>query len=191
MTRINLLPWRETQREESKRQFFAGLGVSVVATALVLLIIHMMINGRINHQNERNGLLTREITTLDHKIRQIKALKKQKEVLLTRMVIIQDLQANRPLIVHVFESLVKMLPKGVHLKRVKRVNDLITLYGNAESNTNVSKLMRNIDQSSWLTKPVLSEIKTDKVNGKYVSEFILLMHHVHPKSKQKVAKHGS
>lgn len=173
MARINLLPWREQRREELKKLFFAMLAGSVLCSAMIMIFVHIMFAGRIDSQLERNAILKSEIAVLDGKIKEIKALKKTKEALISRMAIIQELQGNRTQTVHVFDDFVKVLPKGVHLREITRNNNLITLQGIADSNTNISALMRNITNSLWLSQPVLSEIKTEDDNGKRKSEFRL------------------
>ena len=86
-------------------------------------------------------------------------LEDQKEGLLARMQIIEQLQRSRPGIVHVFEELVTTLPDGVYLNSVKQNSQRIEIIGAAESNTRVSALMRNIDGSDWLSKPDLEVVE--------------------------------
>ena len=180
MTQINLLPWREQLREERNRQYFFILGGGALASLLLMLVVHMTAAGFINHQLSRNTYLQREIVQLNQQIREIKDLKRQKVTLIARMQVIQELQANRSQVVHFFDEVVEMLPEGVFLTRIERVGDKINVEGIAESNTNVSKLMRNIDSSHWLAQPGLNEIKTDEVEGRNVNEFKLQMTLVHP-----------
>jgi type IV pilus assembly protein PilN len=49
----------------------------------------------------------------------------------------------------------------------------VTVIGYAQSNARVSTLMRNIESSPWLERPVLVEIKAASVDKKRVSEFNL------------------
>ncbi|WP_277053299.1 PilN domain-containing protein [Zestomonas thermotolerans] len=159
MARINLLPWREQLREERKQRFLATLvGVLVVAVGLVFLG-DQYLNGAIEQQNARNEFIRKEIAVLDARIKEISELKTRRQQLLERMKIIQDLQGNRPIIVRLFDQLVRTLPDGVYYTSLGMKDKTISIQGAAESNNRVSSLMRNLDASDWLTQPNLTAVK--------------------------------
>lgn len=158
MARINLLPWREQLREERKREFFVLLmGVVIIAVGLVFLVDRNF-RGDIRHQQARNEFLKREILVLDAKIVDINQLKQQKEQINARMEVIQDLQGSRPVIVRIFDDLVKTLPAGVYFNSLKRTGSRLEIEGVAESNNKVSELMRRLDDSQWFVNPSLQQI---------------------------------
>jgi len=160
MARINLLPWREERRKERQKQFLAMLAGFAILSALVVFVVHLTILGMIDDQEARNGYLQKEIATLDKQIKEIQELEKEKARLLARMRVIQDLQANRPVAVHLFDEIVKTLPDGVYYENIARKDRVLTLKGWAESNARISALMRNLDDSGWLTNPQLNIIET-------------------------------
>lgn len=174
MPRINLLPWRDELRTERRNQFFIALGAAAGFAALIILIGNLTFSSIIGHQQDRNRLLQSEIDLLNIRIKEILDLEAQKSRLLARMEIIELLQRSRPGIVHVFEELVMTMPDGVHLNEIKQNGSRVEMIGSAESNTRVSALMRNIDNSDWLGSPDLEvvEVKTDgRDNGRRASEF--------------------
>jgi len=174
MPRINLLPWRDEQRTERRNQFFAAMGAAAAVAALLILVGNLTFGSIIGHQQDRNQLLQSEIDLLNIKIEEILDLEDQKERLLARMEIIEQLQRSRPSIVHIFEELVTALPDGVFLTKIKQNNTRLEIVGTAESNTRVSALMRNIDKSEWLSSPDLEvvEVKTSSTgSGRRASEF--------------------
>jgi type IV pilus assembly protein PilN len=174
MPRINLLPWRDELRAERRNQFFAAMGAAAAVAAFLLLVGNLMFGSIIGHQQDRNQLLQSEIDLLNIKIEEILDLEDQKERLLARMEIIEQLQRSRPSIVHIFEELVTVLPDGVFLAKIKQDNARLEIVGTAESNTRVSVLMRNIDKSEWLSSPDLEvvEVKTSSTgSGRRASEF--------------------
>ena len=129
--------------------------VGLIAYATKLTVQSMTSN-----QNSRNNLLRTEIAELDQQIEEILGLESQKERLLARMDIIDQLQRSRPEIVHVFDEMVTALPEGVHLVEIKQLNTRIEVQGAAQSSTRVSALMRNIDASDWLRDPGLDVVET-------------------------------
>lgn len=160
MPRINLLPWREGDRKR-KRQEFTFAIVGALALALLLgFVFKLQLGSAIDHQNERNQLLKEEIAQLDKQIVEILGLEQQKQRLLARMEVIEQLQRSRPEVVHLFDQLVKALPDGVYLTSVKQTDRRIQIKGVAESSTRVSAFMRNIDSSEWLKDPALEIVET-------------------------------
>jgi type IV pilus assembly protein PilN len=159
MPRINLLPWREELRKRRRNQFIIGMGGAIGAAALVTLVANLVMGALVDGQRERNSILQAEIKLLDERIAEIEDLESQKERLLARMAIIEQLQRSRPEIVHVFDELVRTLPSGVYLTSIKQTGTRLEIRGNAESNTRVSAFMRNIDKSQWLTKPDLQVVE--------------------------------
>ena len=173
MAHINLLPWREQLRAKRQREFmFALVGGAVIACLLVALV-HLRLQGIINAQEHRNQFLSDAIAELDISIEKIKDLESTKNKLLARMNIIQELQRNRPLSVHLADELVRTLPEGVYLSEIVQEEDKLTMSGIAQSNARVSAYMRNIDASDWLHEPALGVIKTNEVKGQRIATFTL------------------
>ncbi len=173
MAHINLLPWREQLRAKRQREFmFALVGGAVIACLLVALV-HLRLQGIINGQEHRNQFLSDAIAELDISIEKIKDLESTKNKLLARMNIIQELQRNRPLSVHLADELVRTLPEGVYLSEIIQEEDKLTMSGIAQSNARVSAYMRNIDASDWLHEPALGVIKTNEVKGQRIATFTL------------------
>ena len=158
MANINLLPWREKKREQAKRDFIAYLAATAVVAGLILLGGHFYVQNEIDNQNARNAYLTEQIAVLDGKIAEIRDLQAQKRALTERMTVIQDLQGRRPVIVRLFDELVRTLPEGVFYNTVTRTGDIIALNGVADSNNRVSTLMRYLDDSEWFADPNLRQI---------------------------------
>ena len=72
----------------------------------------------------RNDRLEAEIAELEKAIQEIDGLERQKERLLARMEIIEQLQKSRPEIVHLFDEMVRQLPEGVYLTGLKQTGML-------------------------------------------------------------------
>jgi type IV pilus assembly protein PilN len=161
---LNLLPWREAHKEQQKREFLALLGAMMACTGLLIFLVHICISKEINFQQSSNTLLNNEIKILDQKLQEIQDLQKEKEQLLARMEIIQQLQTRRPHIVHLFDVVVRTVPEGLFLSSLTRTENRVLIEGKAESNTRVSTFMRNIENSKWLKSPILSLIQANEKN---------------------------
>lgn len=166
MARINLLPWRVERRKQRQKEFGVMLGASALAGLLLWFLFNMYYNAQISGQKERNRFLEQEIAQVDKKIVEIEALDKQRARLLARKEVIEQLQANRSQMVHLFDSLVRTIPDGVILTGIKQEGEKLTLEGRSQSNSRVSTYMRNLEGSGWMTKPDLSIIEArDGVAG--------------------------
>ena len=159
MAHINLLPWREEQRREQQRQFLTVIGLSAVLMALIILAVHLRIAGMIDHQESRNRFLQSEISKVEKQIKEINKLEDDKKRLLARMEVIQELQRNRPEVVHLFDEIARIIPDGIHLDSLQQSGDKLVLNGIAQSNARVSEFMRNIEGSDWLAGPRLEVIE--------------------------------
>lgn len=167
MANINLLPWREWERERKQKEFLTQMGAVLLLGVIMVFGAGMYLDNEIEGQQGRNTFLTGKIKVLDEKIAEIQSLRKQREDLLARMRVINELQGNRPVIVRVFDEVVQTLAKGVHYKKLEYEGNLLSVAGVAESNNRISALMRNIDGSDWFTAPNLKGIKEDPTNSDY------------------------
>lgn len=174
MARINLLPWREWERKRKQREFAGMAAAGAVFAAIAVVIGHVQMENMISGQEERNRFLETEIRSLDARIEKIKDLESTKAKLLARMNVIQELQSNRPVSVHLMDELVRTLPDGVHLKKFTQKGTELTMEGVAQSNARVSAYMRNIDGSQWVSNPKLNVIETKSEDRRRVAEFTLL-----------------
>ncbi len=184
MTRINLLPWREELRQERQKQFITRLALTVVLAAAIVGLIHVQLNAKIDYQKARNRYLKTEIAKLDDKIKEIRELRKLRKSLIERMEVIQDLQASRPSIVHLFTELVTTVPNGVYLKTLVQNGNSLRITGEAESNARVSSYMRNLSNSEWLKDPNLDVIEIEDKKVQRVSSFILAVKQTSPNAEK-------
>jgi len=158
MAHINLLPWRERLREERRREFLSILVGVVIIAAGLLFLVDRFFNGEIDTQTARNDYLRSEISLLDAQVAEISELQQQKEDIRARMNVITDLQGTRPVIVRIFDELVRTLPEGVYYETLERTGNTIAIEGVSESYSRITELMRRLDDSQWFTEADLSDI---------------------------------
>lgn len=158
MTEINLLPWREERRHTRQREFIAMLVGAAIIGAAIWWLWSQSITSAIETQTARNQFIEQNIAQLDQQIKEIADLEKQRAELVARMKVIQDLQGNRPSVVHVFDQLVRTLPDGVYYTSVERKGTNFAISGVAENNNQISSLMRNLAGSPWFSTPVLQTV---------------------------------
>jgi len=184
MARINLLPWRAERQKERKKQFFLMLALAAVAGFALWFVVDTYYNAQINGQNERNAFLDQQITEVKAKIVEIEALEQKKNNLLNRKKVIEELQANRSQMVHLFDSLVRTIPDGVILTGINQEGDKLTLEGRSQSYARVSSYMDNLAASGWMTKPEVSVIQAEGDNTGLPHTFSLTVTLANPNEKK-------
>lgn len=183
MARINLLPWRQERRKQRQKEFFTLLGMSALVAVLIGVGAVSYEDSRISDQNRQNEFLTAEITALDAKIKEIEDLERRRSHLLQRKQVIEQLQANRSQMVHLFDELVRTIPEGVRLNSLKQAGEVLTFDGVAQSNARVSAYMRSLEKSGYLTNPDLSKIENMHLDKGMPYQFSLKVTMTKPKSE--------
>lgn len=185
MAKINLLPWREERRQELKKEFLVILGGVAVLGLAIVVLGHMLVSGAISGQQGRNAYLQQNINELSAQVKEIQELEKKKRELIERMKVIQELQGNRPIIVRIFDEMVRTLPDGVYYSDLTRAGSAIRLNGSAESNNRISSLMRNLESSDWFDDPALTSVKANPDLGEQASTFGLSFKITTPSDEKK------
>ncbi len=180
MAKINLLPWRDEFRQEKKKEFTTIFVGVCIAAAFAAYMWVGMVEGAIDNQNSRNGLLEQEIAALEEQVKEIQELKRRKAELIDRMRVIQDLQGTRPVIVRYFDELVRAVPDGIFIRVLSRKGNVISIEGVTESNNRVSAFMRRLDASEWFTTPNLNSVTAAEQFGEQASEFRLTINTTMP-----------
>ncbi|HLS83588.1 MAG TPA: PilN domain-containing protein [Arenimonas sp.] len=191
MARINLLPWRAERRKQRQQEFFAMLGLAAGIGVLVSFLVVMYYNGQIEGQMQRNQYLRDQITLVDQQIKEIEELDKKKANLLKRKQVIEDLQASRSQMVHLFDQLVRTIPEGVRLNSIKQAGQQLTLEGQAQSNARVSSYMRNLEESGWMANPDLTIIEAKGDDRGLPNMFSLKVRLQTPKAEEEGADAGA
>ena len=180
ITKINLLPWREELRQEQKKEFAMMAVMSCLLAGAIFGLVYFQMQSKIDYQLSRNNFMTNEIKKLDEEIKEIRELQKVRRSLIERMEVIQDLQASRPSIVHLFTEIVSTVPNGVYLESLTQTGSNLLINGEAESNARVSTYMRNLAASDWLKDPNLSVIEIEDITVNRISTFTLTVKQTSP-----------
>lgn len=173
MAKINLLPWRDEERKERKRQFFSLMVLSVILSGAMMFVVNLSVQNQVATQNGRNTFLESEIKVLEEQIKQIETLERARADLEQRMKIIQDLQQSRPLGVHLFDELPRLLPDGLYLTELSRKEATLSIKGKTESNPRVASFMRQIESSPWVGSAQFGNIVSDRKSNVPSSDFTM------------------
>jgi type IV pilus assembly protein PilN len=183
MAKINLLPWRAERRKQRQQEFLTMLGVAGAIGVLISVLIVMYYIGQIKGQENRNKYLTEQISLLDKQIAEIAELDKKKAGLLRRKQVIEELQASRSQMVHLFDELARTIGDGTQITSLAQNGNDLTLLGRAQSNARVSSYMRNLEASGWMENPDLNIIELRGRDPGLPNEFSLKVKLKNPDDK--------
>lgn len=186
MAKINLLPWREELRQERLKQFTLAVISGAVLAVLVLFLVTSFANGLIDEQTQRNGKLQTEIAKLDVIIREIQDIETQRDRLIARMQVIEELQLSRPKVVRVFDSLVRSVPEGIHLDSMSRLGNRLELQGVAQSNPRVSVFMRQLDSDEEFSESKLRIVQRTSAQVDAIRKFTLEVDESKPVEQEEI-----
>jgi len=162
MARINLLPWREEARRERQRQFLYSLMGTLVLGAILVLLVSLFFDQRINMQESRNQRIQQEINVLEKRIVRIAELERTRNRLLSRKQIIESLQASRSLTVELLDKLAKTIPVGITLTNVRQQGNNLTLLGSSQSNARVSAYLQSLEDMDLFIGPELQYVRASQ-----------------------------
>lgn len=159
MARINLLPWRQDERERRNKEFITLVVAVTLLSLLAAFAAWSYFNNELDDQFDANVLIEQENVRLDGVLTEIDSLEQRREDIISRMQVIQDLQGRRPVPVRLWDDLAKAMPPALYLNSLKREGDVLTLTGLADNPNIISSLIRNLDSSQWMRDSAVTNIQ--------------------------------
>lgn len=159
MARINLLPWRQEVRERRNKEFLTLIIAVLLLSLLAAFAAWSYFNNTLDSQRQANEKIKQENANLDKALAEIESLEQQRDDIIARMKVIQDLQGRRPIPVRVWDDIARMIPPQMYLTNMKREADTITFTGQADNPNVISTFMRSLDGSPWLEKSAVVSIQ--------------------------------
>lgn len=168
MIHVNLLPYREAQRQRNLRTILVAWCVTVITGLAVIFVADSAILDEIQALKSTQARHRQTIEALDKKLGEIKDIKKRKELVLARLEIIHRLNHEKKIPVHILDELTKTIPEHVWLNRIKSKQDHLTLNGLAMSSAVVADFMQQLARSPYFSTVELSEVaqKSNQKGGK-------------------------
>ena len=164
MAKINLLPWRDELREQRKKQFIAMcVGVAILGLVAVMLA-WLYFDHKLNDQEQANQLITSTNQTLDSQLKTLDGMQERRNAIIERMKLIQGLESQRPVTVHLIDELVRVVPSSMYITKFNRTGDKFTIEGRAESPNTVAELLRGMEASPWFRNAFMNSFLAAEEN---------------------------
>ncbi|EJG1726041.1 PilN domain-containing protein [Vibrio parahaemolyticus] len=148
--RINLLPWRENQREEHRRRFVGFVVLGVMVAFGIQWSVGKYYEYQQDLQQERLDYLTTYISDLDKRIEAMKIAELEHSKILERLKVVEALQNGRNKTTDFMNLMPAVIPEGVYVDKIK-MNDLeIEISGISDSTPRLATMLDNMERSAKL-----------------------------------------
>lgn len=188
--RINLLPWRENQREEHRRRFISLVALGMLVAIGIQWGIGKFFEYQQDQQQERLDYLTHYIAELDQRIEAMKIAEQEHSKILERLKVVEGLQNGRNKTTEFMNLMPAVIPEGVYVDKIK-MNDLeIEISGISDSTPKLATMLDNMEHSAKLNDVEMHSIVHGKARfGKEFQTFKVSFMFKVPEKKVE-AQHG-
>ncbi|MFM2648716.1 PilN domain-containing protein [Vibrio diabolicus] len=188
--RINLLPWRENQREEHRRRFISSVALGMLVAIGIQWGIGKFFEYQQDQQQERLDYLTHYIAELDQRIEAMKIAEQEHSKILERLKVVEGLQNGRNKTTEFMNLMPAVIPEGVYVDKIK-MNDLeIEISGISDSTPKLATMLDNMERSAKLNDVEMHSIVHGKARfGKEFQTFKVSFMFKVPEKKAE-AQHG-
>jgi len=149
MAKINLLPWRDELRIKRNNEFVAYCVGALLLGVTAAGGSWFYYDQKLQDQEQANQLIISTNQNLDVQLKSLEGLQEQRNAIVERMKLIQGLQTQRPIAVHLIDEIVRVTPSDMYITRFVRSGDKFTIEGKAASPNTVAELLRNLEASTW------------------------------------------
>ncbi|CAI3810364.1 hypothetical protein GLGCALEP_06183 [Pseudomonas sp. MM221] len=160
MMRLNLLPWRERQREAALRRFRTQLIAGALLALCAVTLVDQLARQRGQQQALANAQHQAAVEVLDEQLQPLADVRAQHDVLVDRSTSLEHLRAQQGVLGDVFADLEGALPVGVQLLELRLESGHLQMTGLATSGAMVAQFMRDLERSGALRDLALKHVRS-------------------------------
>lgn len=184
--KVNLLSWREEQREKHKQRFLLYTVFGIMLAIGVQWLAGYYIDYQQARQQLRLDQLNAHITALDRKVRQLSELEEEHGSILIKLAKVEELQNSRNKTTEFMNQMPQLVPPGVYVDKIKMNGTELEMTGISDSTSRLATMLDNFENSTFIADVEMhSIVHGDKRFGRKFQSFSMSFYFID--SEQAVA----
>lgn len=176
--KINLLPWRQYEKEQDRKNFINNLMLTGIVASGLVYGYYSLLDNQLNAINADNTKIEEEIAKRKKEIELINEIKENKKILLKRQAVVENLQKNKFNFVSLINFISSKTTNDVRIKEIeKTVNNTqenIKIVGVAMNNAIIANYVSSLGTDNFFDNVNIVSIKKITLpNGSPGSEFVV------------------
>ncbi len=160
---INLLPWREAQKQAHKRRFVHFLLVGGVFSLALQGAAGWYLDQQAQLQQQRNEFLSQHIVVLDRQILSLQQAEQQYQDLVSRLATVESLQRKRNKTTQFMDLIPELIPEGVYVDKMSMNGHRIEINGISDSTARLASMLDLLENAALISDVEMHSI----VSGSY------------------------
>ncbi|PWI33121.1 pilus assembly protein PilN [Vibrio albus] len=170
--KVNLLSWREEQRERHKKRFLTNMVFGVLVAAGLQWLAGYYIDYQQSRQRSRIEQLHDHVAVLDKKIEQLSEVESKHSSILTKLAKVEELQHSRNKTTEFMNLMPQLVPHGVYVDKIKMNGTELEMAGISDSTARLATMLDNFENSEFIADVEMhSIVHGDKRFGRKFQSF--------------------
>jgi type IV pilus assembly protein PilN len=172
MIKINLLPYRETEKKENLTRQISIIAGSFIVFILLLVFVQFNFSSSVNKLESQVKESEAKLIDINKKIGDLENFKKNKKEFEQKLAVIKTLEENRLAPVKTLDDLAMLVPpKNIWLTKIVQKNDNMTIEGVGRDNIVVAEFMKTIENFAPIKSVDLVSSKKTEIGGITLQQF--------------------
>lgn len=159
---INLLPWREQSRQAKKKRFLTLMAGFFLLSIFLIVLSHIYLDKILYNQIGLNDMLRAEINNEQNILNSVNTKVTELGDIKDKLHFIIGVYAQSYNAIRLLNELTGIVPSTVSIDKIIRSNNIVTISGMAQSNSDVTNFLQNIGKSPIFNQPQLNSISGEK-----------------------------
>lgn len=165
LIKLNLLPYKEAQIEQKKKDFKTTMLLGAVIGIAVCVATYLLLGHKQEREQSRINFIQTGIDELDVKIKEIERLKAEKKKFLIRRQRVEELDKLRFEAAKFIDTLNNLVPEGLYITQIKSIDNSKSkglgydISGKAISDNKIAIFMNSIPSNGLFDTPELVKIE--------------------------------
>jgi type IV pilus assembly protein PilN len=175
MIKINLLPYREKAKKESRSKQIFYFGAFLILFVLGLVWSYFYFASEVSGLEEKVATSKQTLTLLNAKVGDLEKFKAQKAELELKLGVIGKLEENRLLPVKMLDDLSMLVPqKNIWLTKIEQNGDSLKIEGVGRDNIAAADFMKTIEGFPPIKSVDLVSSKKIEISGVTLQQFAFI-----------------